>query len=195
MLHLHLNGVDGRGCRGHRAHPFSLQNSRAIIAQQTDERNCRSFESSMCRRYCWRRNRLDRGPNGAVGGCSPYAAGASGSGWCCGLPGPAALDFKHEGPAQESADQHEAGEQAEAHRCQFVRDGFDDASRRQALPLQQQRPADPYPIGLGIHLGHKPRVPIGRPGDARDDDKDAKNLDAVADDADLCDSTTDPHRE
>ena len=58
--------------------------------------------------------------------------------------------IQHQRPAQESANQHESGEQNEAHGGQLVRDGFHDIGGHQHLEAKQEGATDADLVDLGI---------------------------------------------
>src|SRR5262249_21426599 len=54
------------------------------------------------------------------------------------LPRPPAFYFKHQGPTEKGANQHEASEQAETRECQLQRDRLHDVGRHQDLEAEQR---------------------------------------------------------
>src|SRR3954452_7302707 len=77
------------------------------------------------------------------------ASGAliSRQGWLA-LPGPAPLDLQRERPAEESANQHQAGEQTQAEEGQLMRDRLYDVGRDKDFQAQQQRSTDADLVNL-----------------------------------------------
>lgn len=100
-------------------------------------------------------------------------------------PWPSAFNFQHQRPAQEGADQDEAGENTETGEGRLQRHGLDDVRGDQDFEPKQQSAADAHAILVvasvcraSVKKAHR------RPDDANHDDDHAENVDRDAHDAD-----------
>src|SRR5712691_6753274 len=98
------------------------------------------------------------------------------------LPRPSTLDFEHKRPTQEGAHNHEAGQQGQARKVQFQRDGLDDVGRDEHFQAEQQGAPDSDLVSVvGMLDDRSSQVAIRRPADTRDDHQDSENFDSVSD--------------
>jgi hypothetical protein len=101
------------------------------------------------------------------------------------LPRPPTFDLKDERPAQEGANEHQPGQETEAHERQVQCDRFDDIGRDEHFKTQQERAADSNFVGLVVAFGHFPPDEVNRrPSDAGNDDEYPEDLDAISDNVD-----------
>src|SRR5271166_3811639 len=100
-------------------------------------------------------------------------------------PWPAFFDFEHQSPAQEGADEDEAGEHPEARKGRLQRHRLHDVGGDEDLEAQQQGATDSDAVLVVAALPRRlVEEPHRRPDEADDDDDDAEHVDADADDPD-----------
>src|SRR5262249_36643523 len=93
---------------------------------------------------------------------SPAVSSRAGARALFPLPRPAAFYFKHQGPTEKGANQHEASEQSETRKCQLQRDRLHDVGRHQDLEAEQEGSTNTDLPGYCLHPRHDRDRVIGR---------------------------------